>query len=68
MSDFTCPNGHAVSVKERFCSICGAAIKYEDGYPRTYREHLEAERQKKAHIQKRTPEDFENIAKFWRRK
>ena len=40
MSDFTCRNGHAVSIKDKFCCICGLPIKHEDGHPRTYAEYM----------------------------
>jgi len=30
MSDFTCRNGHAVSIKDKFCPICGLPVRYED--------------------------------------
>ena len=40
MSDFTCRNGHAVSIKDKFCHICGLPIRYEDGRPKTYAEHI----------------------------
>ena len=40
MSDFTCRNGHAVSIKDKFCHTCGLPIKHEDGKPRTYQEYM----------------------------
>jgi len=40
MSDFICRNGHAVSIKDKFCSICGLPIKHEDGHPKTYADYI----------------------------
>jgi len=50
MSTFTCRNGHAVSIKDKFCSICGLPIRHMDGKeePVTYEEYIrEWEREKR---------------------
>jgi len=53
MSDFTCKNGHAVSIKEKFCSICGSAIVKEDWHPRTYAEYIRELKLDKRQLRKR---------------
>ena len=42
MSTFTCRNGHVVSIKDKFCPICGLPIRYMDGKeePVTYEEYV----------------------------
>ena len=54
MSDFTCRNGHAVSIKDKFCPICGLPIKYEDRKekPRTYEEYVRDWERKEAELRK----------------
>ena len=51
MSDFTCRNGHAVSIKDKFCHTCGLPIKHEDGHPQLYSEYLrDLKREKRKRI------------------
>jgi len=54
MSDFTCRNGHAVSIKDKFCSICGLPIRYEDRRKDyiTYEEYVREWERKKRQLRK----------------
>lgn len=50
MSTFTCRNGHIISIKDKFCPVCGLPIRYMDGKeePVTYEEYVRKwEREKK---------------------
>jgi len=60
MSDFTCRNGHAVSIKDKFCSICGLPIKHEDRNPQTYEEYVRDFEKEKSRMRKKMESKLES--------